>query len=152
MGFKNCQRFCVCLKFWGYINDQHLQVSWVKVFWVLLKMERLLQLGLHSVYFNTPKTFELYRLLRFFPVYCDLIAGCHFELVCNLTVSNNILEVVIIELILIILSMSIIDFNFYLGRRRFLLIFSFDYISGGPWRMGCNHRASSFNLYVLLDL
>nr|CAH0100625.1 unnamed protein product [Daphnia galeata] len=27
-------------------------------------MERLLQLGLHSVYFNTPKTFELFRLWR----------------------------------------------------------------------------------------
>ena len=126
-----------------------MQVSWVKVFWVLLKMERLLQLGLHSVYFNTPKTFELFRLCLF-SVCCDLIAGCHFELVGNLTVSH-ILEVVIIELILIIISMSIIDFNFYLGRRRFLLIFSFDYFRG-PWRMGCNHRASSFNLYVLLDL
>ena len=96
------------------------------MFWVLLKMERLLQLGLHSVYFNTPKTFELFRLCLF-SICCDLIAGCYLELVCNLTVSHNILEVVIIELILIIISMSIIDFNFYLGRRRFLLIFSFDY-------------------------
>ncbi len=56
--------------------------------------------------------------------------------------------------------MSIIDFNFYLGRRLFLKIFPrlvpllvlLLPALAGPWRMGSNHRTSSLNFYVLLDL